>query len=141
MPSALAMRPGVSVPVALPGVTVLIARVTALNVWSDVVAPGCTPDAPYALRRRSWSSQLMCGKKPLVADDPRAAQLRIEDALELRAERAVLISADGGREEQTIADAGLLLRVEAERLVRGLELVAAGEHGGLADVLRARRKP
>src|SRR4029077_11914283 len=63
LPSALAMRPGVSVPVALPGVTVLIARVTALNVWSDVVAPGCTPDAPYALRRRSWSSQLKCGKK------------------------------------------------------------------------------
>jgi hypothetical protein len=54
-------------------VTVLIARVTALNVWSDVVAPGCTPDAPYALRRRSWSSQLMCGKK--------FSSLMIHDAL------------------------------------------------------------
>ena len=51
-----------SVPVVARGVVAMFA-VDALNVWSAAVAPGCTPDAPYALRRRSWFSQSNCGKK------------------------------------------------------------------------------
>src|SRR5213592_4400847 len=33
-----------------------------LNVLSASLEPGCTPDLPYAERRRNWSSQLRLGK-------------------------------------------------------------------------------
>src|ERR1043166_6953421 len=62
LPSAAAKRPGVSVPVAAVGTEPRL-TVGALNVWRPVVDPGCTPEAPNALRRRSWLRKSKCGKK------------------------------------------------------------------------------
>ncbi len=55
----------------------------------------------------------------LVGDDPRKARLRIEHPLELGAERAVLVGADGGGQIQTIAQRGRLLDENAPRLLDG----------------------
>src|ERR1700758_1095699 len=61
LPSALWRRPGVSVPDELTATTGTFVVVDA-NVTSADVAPGCTPEAPYALRRRSWSNHRNFGK-------------------------------------------------------------------------------
>jgi hypothetical protein len=55
LPSALAVRPGVSMALTL--------TVGAEYVTSADVAPGCTPDAPNAPRRRNEFSPLTRGKK------------------------------------------------------------------------------
>src|SRR5581483_3869871 len=62
LPSARARRPGVSLPAAAPATAATLV-VEAPNVCRETVPPGCTPDAPYAPRRRNWFSQLYFGNQ------------------------------------------------------------------------------
>src|SRR6185312_6256289 len=76
----------------------------------------------------------------LVGHQPRDARLRIEDVLEVRTERAVLVGARCHGEEEPVAQRCLLLRVDAERLgCRRLPIVGALA-GGRANGGRAWRK-
>src|SRR5689334_16068328 len=61
LPRALARRPGESVPVELVAISGSFTVVGEKMTRADV-APGCTPDAPYALRSRSWFNQFIFGK-------------------------------------------------------------------------------
>src|SRR5262249_3060160 len=79
-------------------------------------------------------------EEALVGDDVRDARLRIKDALELCAERAVLIRADRANEAEAVTEGGLLLRVNTEGLVHRLKRVASGLHRRLPDRLSARRQ-
>src|SRR5262249_33713404 len=68
----------------------------------------------------------------LVGDDVREAPLRIDDALELRAEGAVLVRARSDREEHAIAERCLLLDVVAERFVGARQRAAGALHRALS---------
>ena len=87
------------------------------------VVPGCTPEAPYAVRRRSWLSEVGLREERLVGDDPRRRELRVEDRLEVGAERAVAVGADGAGDEQSVAEREVLLDEAAERAALGRRLV------------------
>ena len=88
-------------------------RARAEYVRSASFGPGCTPDAPFATRRRRLLialKTLSLREEVLVGEHPRQARLRIVDALEVRAERAVLVGAHRRRQEQAIAKRRALLR-------------------------------
>src|SRR6185369_11482956 len=55
----------------------------------------------------------------LVRDLPGKAALRIVDALELGAERAVLVRTHRGREEEPVANGRVFLDEDAPRLLQG----------------------
>ena len=95
------------------------ATVAGAYVIKPCVAPGCTPLAPYALAGGTGSASRRFGKNALVGHDPREADLRVVHLLEVRAERTVLVRADGAGEEEAVVNASLLLHVHAERLDRG----------------------
>src|SRR5581483_5814625 len=63
----------------------------------------------------------------LIADDPAAAHLGVDDPLEVRAERAVVVDPDRARDEDAIGPVELLLAVESERVVR--HEIAVRVHG------------
>src|SRR4030095_2310519 len=66
-------------------------------------------------------------EEALVADDPARRELGVPDALEIRAERAVLVRADRGSQEQPVMQRDRLLEEEPERL---------RQRRGLGEVIR-----
>src|ERR1051325_3225846 len=60
LPGWLAVRPGWSTS-AVP-LRAVRATVAGVKVTRPCVAPGCTPLAPYAARKRNWLSHEYCGK-------------------------------------------------------------------------------
>src|SRR5262249_58437546 len=99
-------------------------------------------DARRAVRRADAErvEEVDVGEEALVGEHPRQTGLRIEDVLEVRSERAVLVLARGDDQEHPVAERRLLLRVDAEGLFDALQLVASVARRGLADVLCARRQ-
>src|SRR5262249_39267820 len=75
----------------------------------------------------------------LVGSDPRQLRLRVDNALEVRPERAVLVRAGADGEEHAIAPRRLFFGEEAERL-REYDGVGDRRRGSLRWRLRARRQ-
>src|SRR5690606_31179780 len=73
----------------------------------------------------------------LLGDDPRSRELRVERRLEVGAEGAVPVGADGTGQEKPVVDRDVLLEVGAERPRLGARLVPA-HVGARGDRARAR---
>ena len=72
----------------------------------------------------------------LIRDDPADAGLRVVDALEVRAERAVLVRAQRAGDEQAVAERRRFLDVEAERLLERDNKGPRTGFGTKAEVLK-----
>ena len=112
--------------------------VTGWNVRRAVKTSGCSPDCPKAARSLSVLIDAELPER-LLADHPRAADLRIRGEVEVLTERAVVVHTHCTCQEYAVVQSDLLLPVETDRRVREEVLTSLPGRGSSGD-LEARRR-